>query len=507
MKKILSIFILFLIYTNCFANINLSIPGDMDPALIDKLTHSIVSINVENSVSFLNEYQGQWMGSGAIVDAQRGIIVTNKHLVGISPLSSLQIKLYNGYVIKNAKLIYTHPWHDFSFIQYSPNELKNYSEINLKAIQIEPFQNIHVGMEAFIIGNTNGISNSISKLVVSNLYRNTTISSPSNRWTHELDFTGAIDGGASGSAIFNNNGRVMALTMSKSNYNLHTFGVRMDYIIDDLKIIQRGDMPHHGDLRISLFTQPIGELGDFYQNCEIYENFKFFETKKLRQVDIYKVGPMIQSGLEDEQKSNLQYTDIAYAFSSDETADPFPLGNDLYQFDRMVDQFSHQGFVYLNVLRGPNLTPHTIPTKIYSDEKNFIRVYSIFGNATFHPITVNAALYYQIPTTGVFMSESEPTISPFSDIGEKLEDSVNKKAVVITNIGTYKINTILDFNKALTALNNNNITKTSIVYRDLNDPTTSKFLSKPIEINFELNPLEVFVQDPLTFQWSKLLSN
>ncbi len=106
-------------------------------------------VNVESStqIPFGTESKGKSKATGFIVDAERGIIATNKHVTNISP-SDVKINFYNGNFTE-AKVLYYDPTHDFGFYKIDPSSL----QFQLQAVTLGSGRNLKTDDQLLLIGN------------------------------------------------------------------------------------------------------------------------------------------------------------------------------------------------------------------------------------------------------------------------------------------------------------------------------------------------------------------
>ena len=89
-------------------------------SLVQELKPAIVNIEVSIQHGLNSEGTGKHRGTGFIVDAERGIIATNRHVVGTSP-GRIKIVFEDGQTAQ-AKRWYYDAWHDFAFIKLDEDE-------------------------------------------------------------------------------------------------------------------------------------------------------------------------------------------------------------------------------------------------------------------------------------------------------------------------------------------------------------------------------------------------
>ncbi|MCP4272282.1 MAG: hypothetical protein GY781_10000, partial [Gammaproteobacteria bacterium] len=90
---------------------------------IDEVTNSIVSIQLEVPRAFETSRPMSSQGTGFVVDAERGIIMTNRHIVQPGPVTATAVFVNQEEV--ELKPIYRDPVHDFGFFKFDPEALRH----------------------------------------------------------------------------------------------------------------------------------------------------------------------------------------------------------------------------------------------------------------------------------------------------------------------------------------------------------------------------------------------
>ncbi|MDD8059960.1 MULTISPECIES: Do family serine endopeptidase DegQ [Shewanella] len=137
------------------------------------------------------------LGSGVIIDADKGYIVTNNHV--INGADDIQIGLHDGREIK-AKLIGADKESDIALLQI---DAKNLTEIN----QTDS-DNIRVGDFAVAIGNPFGLGQTVTSGIVSALGRS---GLGIEMLENFIQTDAAINSGNSGGALVNLNGELIGI--------------------------------------------------------------------------------------------------------------------------------------------------------------------------------------------------------------------------------------------------------------------------------------------------------
>src|SRR6185437_16170549 len=119
-------------------------------ATLERIASSVVSINVDEVRAFDTDWNETAQATGFVVDAKRGIILTNRHVVTPGPVTAEAVFLDREVVQLHP--IYRDPVHDFGFYRYDPKKLHY---IQPKPLALFP-QGAKVGREIRVVGNNAG---------------------------------------------------------------------------------------------------------------------------------------------------------------------------------------------------------------------------------------------------------------------------------------------------------------------------------------------------------------
>ena len=89
---------------------------------LERISTGVVSIRVDSTRAFDTEWNSSSQATGFVVDAERGLILTNRHVVTPGPVVAEAVFLNNEEV--RLTPVYRDPVHDFGFFSYNPEDLK-----------------------------------------------------------------------------------------------------------------------------------------------------------------------------------------------------------------------------------------------------------------------------------------------------------------------------------------------------------------------------------------------
>jgi len=140
-------------------------------------------------------------GSGVVVDAKEGIILTSLHV--ISDAESIDIFLADGKSYR-ARLLGYDPESDLAVLQLTS------PPADLKAIAFGDSRSLQVGQWVFAIGNPHGLARTLTSGIVSSLHR--TVRNPKNVVMKDLIQTdAALNPGSSGGPLLNSKGELIGI--------------------------------------------------------------------------------------------------------------------------------------------------------------------------------------------------------------------------------------------------------------------------------------------------------
>ena len=220
---------------------------------IARVSPSIVSIQVSSNRYFDTERTSSSVATGFVVDAELGIILTNRHVVEPGPVSAKAILLNSEEV--SLKPIYRDPIHDFGFYQYDPSEVR-FLELRALSLCLDCAQ---VGLDVRLIGNDAGEKISILEATLARLDRqspNYGIGRFNDFNTFYYQAAAGSSGGSSGSPVLNQNGEVVALNAGGRSSAASSFFLPLDRIDRALKLVQENKAVSRGGLLGTLQQVP-----------------------------------------------------------------------------------------------------------------------------------------------------------------------------------------------------------------------------------------------------------
>ena len=96
---------------------------------LERISSGVVSIRVDSTRAFDTEWNTSTQATGFVVDAERGLILTNRHVVTPGPVIAEAVFRNNEEVALTP--VYRDPVHDFGFFRYDPSKLKYIDPVEL----------------------------------------------------------------------------------------------------------------------------------------------------------------------------------------------------------------------------------------------------------------------------------------------------------------------------------------------------------------------------------------
>ncbi|KAK9474342.1 trypsin-like cysteine/serine peptidase domain-containing protein [Dipodascopsis tothii] len=260
---------------------------------IKRVVNSVVSIQFTQPMAFEFDLPYYAAATGFVVDAERGLIMTNRHVVGAGPFTGYAI--FNNHEECELRPVYRDPVHDFGIVQFDPKAIKYMPVV---ALELRP-DLAKVGAEIKVVGNDAGEKLSILTGLISRIDRNVPdygLMTYNDSNTEYIQASASTTGGSSGSPVINIDGYAIALqaggrTDASTGYFLPLYrGLRA------LRCIQNGQPITRGTIQVQWLLKPYDECRRFDLSPE---SEKMMRTKFPQSIGMLVAESVLPEGPAD----------------------------------------------------------------------------------------------------------------------------------------------------------------------------------------------------------------
>ncbi len=409
---------------------------------LDRVVPGVVVLRVSVPRAFDTELPASELATGFVVDAARGLILTNRHVVQPGPVVAEAIFLDHEEV--PVWPVYRDPVHDFGFYRYDPERVRFMQPVEL---ELRP-DLARIGTEIRVVGNDAGEKLSILAGTLARLDRE----APDYGRGGYNDFNtfyyqaaSSSSGGSSGSPVVDVQGRVVAMNAGGSRRASSSFYLPLDRVVRALELIRAGEPVTRGTLHSVFLHQPYDEVRRLGLRAETEQAVRAAFPDGTGMLIVAEVVP---GGAAD---GILEVGDVLLRADSQWLTTFTPL-------EALLDE-RVGGSLRLDVERGGE--PLSLEVPVHDLHAVTPAEYLEAGGAVLHPLSYQLARNYGVPMQGIYVANPGYAFSQ-ADVPHQ---------AVITSLGGEPVGSLDEFEAKLAALPHG--AQVPLRYIQLDDPATS----------------------------------
>lgn len=449
---------------------------------LDAIIPAICAMKVIAVRGFQDDTAGAHGGTAFVVDAQRGILVTNRHVCTCGPARASATFVGSSAMEEvPVKIAYVDPMHDFALLKFDPKRLRQPP----REIALDP-SGCRVGEEIRIVGNDSMEKLQILAGTMARIDRN--VPDLSGDYQDENTFyalaSAGSRGGSSGSPVINRHGRVVALNAAAKEGTMHALFLPLQRVVRALAAVREGMFVPRGTLSTT-FTYTsfpecirLGVSDEFVQDTVLgtdqREGCTF--TKASPPGGMLKVLRCLAGS---EASTCLQPGDVLLELEGQPCVDFVELENVL---DSSVDKS-----VKLLVCRGGQSVE--LQVKVQDLHGLVPHAFVELGLGIFHEVSYHTAQKWHIPQEGIYVAQA----------GFVFGENVQSESVILEVNGS-RVKSLREFEEALVQIQDREYF--SVTYMAHNNPKDRRQHQVFAKMHRAWCAFRVWRQDLVTRTWT-----
>jgi S1-C subfamily serine protease len=435
---------------------------------LSRIAPSVVTIEVDQTRAFDTEWNQSSQATGFVVDAERGLILTNRHVVTPGPVVATAV--FQNREEVELHPVYRDPVHDFGFYRYDPAKLRY---IKPSALPLYP-QGSKVGTEVRVVGNDAGEQLSILAGTLARLDRAAPdygVGKYNDFNTFYIQAASGTSGGSSGSPVIDIAGRVVALNAGGSTGAASSFYLPLGRVQRALESLQASRPITRGTLQTTFAYTPYDELVRLGLQPSTEAEARRAAPELTGMLVVQEVLP--GSPTEDA----LAPGDILVRVDGQliTTFDPLAAILDGAVGREIEVQVERGGERITRRMRVQDL--HSITPAEYLE----------FGDAVVHQLSYQMARHINLPVSGIFVANP----------GYSLGAAGVPRGAVIESVNGTAVPTLTEFESVIAGLPDRG--RAAVRYKTLDDP--QGFQTSVIRVDRRWFPAQRCRRDDATGYW------